>query len=238
MLDPVRPRFGLLFLANCPLRVRDLTDRFGTDRAAFGFPGAGGVMSDQTVSYFRVRQQPTTFGPVLGQSSLKANEMAQLFSGAGFATSVVPDMEAWLKTHAFLIAAICGALYQNGGLSVKLAAHRPSLRLLRRGFREGLACVRTLGFTPSPLKLRLLGDTFPEWIVIPILARLFASPMATFAIDGHANAAIDDMHDLALDCRLMIKQSGVAAPNMQQLCALVDAAACQQSAAAGQNPTR
>lgn len=223
---PIIERVGgtpdILFLLNCPLRVNELVERLGSERALFGFPGAGGVRAGTTVRYSAVRQQPTTFGPVAGQGDGKARSLAKLFDGAGFGTSVVPDMDAWLKTHAFLIAAICGALYRNGGGSAKLATDREGLALLRRGVREGFRCLRALGLNPLPMKLRLLVSWLPEPILLHSLKKFFSSKLAEFAIDGHATAAPDDMRDLADDCRKMIDMSGVEAADMQRLCSYVD----------------
>jgi 2-dehydropantoate 2-reductase len=213
----------ILFLLNCPLRVSELVARIGIRRAWFGFPGAGGVHAGSTIRYCAVAQQPTTFGPVAGQDDGKARGFAGLFRGAGFATSVVSDMEAWLKTHAFLIAAICGALYRNGGASAKLAEDREGLTMLRNGVREGFRCVQALGFKPSPLKLRFLITCLPEPLLLRMLRKFFSSKLAKFAIDGHATSAPEDMLDLANDCRKMIAISGVDAPNMRRLCASVEA---------------
>jgi 2-dehydropantoate 2-reductase len=212
----------ILFLLNCPLRVSELVARFGIRRAWFGFPGAGGVHAGSTVRYSAVAQQPTTFGPVAGQDDGKAHDFARLFRGAGFATSVVSDMEAWLKTHAFLIAAICGALYRNGGVSAKLAEDREGLTMLRNGVSEGFRCVQALGFKPSPLKLRFLITCLPEPLLLRMLKKFFSSRLAEFAIDGHATAAPEDMLDLADDCRKMIATSGIEAPNTERLCASVE----------------
>jgi 2-dehydropantoate 2-reductase len=212
----------ILFLLNCPLRVSELVARFGIRRAWFGFPGAGGVHAGSTVRYSAVAQQPTTFGPVAGQGDGKARDFAGLFRGAGFATSVVSDMEAWLKTHAFLIAAICGALYRNGGVSAKLAGDRDGLALLSNGVREGFRCVQALGFKPSPPKLRFLVTCLPAPLLLRMLKKFFSSRLAKFVVDGHATAAPDDMLDLADDCRKMIATSGIVAPNMERLCASVE----------------
>lgn len=203
VLDALAGAPRLLFLVNCPMRVADLVGRYGAARTLFGFAGAGGVHDGEVIRYCAVREQPTTFGPVAGQDGSAAQDMAALFGAAGFATTVVADMDAWLKTHAFLIVAICGALYASGGRSARLALDRAKLEWLIGGLREGLRCVAALGLRPSPPKLRLMA-MLPDFILRRLLARLFASDMAAFAIDGHANAAPADMADLARDCRRMI----------------------------------
>ncbi len=230
LLDALPGRPDILFFSNCPLRVAELVGRFGADRTFFGFAGAGGVHDGGTIRYAAVRQQATTFGPVLGASPARPAEIAAVFAAAGFAVERVPDMEAWLMTHAFFITAICGALYRNGGRSAALAGNRADLALMRRGLSEGLACVRALGKTPSPAKFDFLADYLPEWLVVAFLRRFFASKLAEFAIDGHANAAADDMADLAADCRTMIAEAGIAAPTVDVLAGAVEAYAGRRNA--------
>lgn len=212
----------ILLMLNGPLQVGRLGEALGPERVFFGFAGAGGVHDGPCVRYTAVRAQPTTFGPVRGQPVITPRSFAALFADAGFATSVVADMEAWLLTHAVLITALCGALYRNGGVSKALAADKSGLNDLITGLREGLRVVTSLGFTVSPLKLRLL-PRLPAPLVRLALSRQLASEFAAFAIDGHANAAPEDMQDLARDCRTMIARSGRAAPVLLRLCDEVEA---------------
>ncbi len=231
LLDALQGEPEILFLLNCPLRVDELVARYGAGRALFGFPGAGGVHDGERIRYAAVRQQPTTFGPVAGQALARANGLARLFEAAGFATSVVSDMEAWLKTHAFLVVAICGALYASGGTSARLAADTHRLALLADGLREGLRCLRRLSIAPSPPKLRLMASYLPKPLLAFVLRRFFASRLAALVIDGHANAAPDDMRDLATDCRQMLAASGISAPVMSSLCSEVERRAAIVTAA-------
>jgi|GEM_PF-489472 len=222
LLDRLQGRPEILFLLNCPLRVGELVARYGAARILFGFPGAGGVHDGERIKYSCVRQQPTTFGAVAGQDIARAKGVAQFFQQAGFATSVVADMEAWLKTHAFLIVAICGALYASGGISMQLAADAPRLSQLVDGLREGVRCLGAVGTTASPPKLRLMASYLPKPLLVLVLRRFFASHLAALVIDGHANAAPGDMCDLAADCRQMIAASGISAPVMSSLCTEVE----------------
>ncbi|MBI5320467.1 2-dehydropantoate 2-reductase N-terminal domain-containing protein [Bradyrhizobium sp.] len=230
-LDALQGRPEILFMLNCPLRVAELVARYGIDRTIFGFPGAGGVHVGASTRYANARQQPTTFGPVAGQGQERVKEIARLFRQAGFATAVVADMDAWLKTHAFLVVAICGALYASGGRSAQLAADTQRLLLLADALREGLSCVRALGLVPSPPRLRLMAKWLPKPLLLIVLRRFFASDLAALVIDGHANAASDDMRDLAADCRRMIAEAGVPAPTVSTLCREVEQRATLAAAA-------
>lgn len=231
-LDALQGRPDILFMVNCPLRVAELVGRYGIDRTMFGFPGAGGVHVGATVRFADARQQPTTFGPVAGQRPERMKEIARHFRDAGFSAVVIADMEAWLKTHAFLVVAICGALYANGGRSARLAADGQALRRLVDGLREGMYCVRALGLVPSPPRLRLMAAWLPMPLLLFLLRRFFASDLAALVIDGHANAAPDDMRDLAADCRTMIAKAGTSAPAFSSLCSEVERRAATAAEAA------
>ncbi len=213
---------SIVFMVNCPLEVGRLLEILGPSRTYFAFPGAGGTHDGARIRYALVGQQKSTFGPVRGQPDNRLREFAALFSDAGLATDNVPDMEAWLLTHAVLITSICGALYRNGASSAALARDKVALTDILKGLGEGLAVISALGFTPSPLKLRLLSRV-PHVFGRLILSRLFSSRFAKFAIDGHANAAPEDMQDLSMDCRTMVRSSGIGAPVLLQLCDEVDA---------------
>lgn len=225
------PTTDLLFFLNCPLRVSELTSRYGLDRTFFGFPGAGGVHSEQegsiatsttVIRYSAVKQQPSSFGPIRGQDPRKSKQLAALFAEVGFSTAIVPDMEAWLKTHAVFITSLCGALYRAGGKSALLASDRECLELFREGVLEGFRVVEKMGFMPCPAKLLFLVRNVPKALLFIYLGFFFSSKTAEFAIDGHANDGVEDMHDLADDCRKMIKESGLVVPCLENLCKEVD----------------
>ncbi|MEZ5841121.1 MAG: 2-dehydropantoate 2-reductase N-terminal domain-containing protein [Hyphomicrobiales bacterium] len=232
VVEALAGRPDILFLVNCPLRVGDLVDRLGGERTFFGFSGAGGVHDGATVRYAAVSDQPTSFGPVRGADPARPAVLAGIFADAGFATAIVADMEAWLMCHAAFIVALCGALYRSGGRSAALAASPGNLSALARGTREGFAAVAALGFTPSPPKLRLAVRFLPDGIIAAILRRFFASELAEFAVDGHANAAPDDMADLAADCRIILDRAGAPAPVLRSLCDEVERFAAQAASSA------
>lgn len=220
-LKLLSPTVVILFMINCPLQVERLTSSLGAARVFFAFAGAGGVHEGAYIRYTAVREQPTTIGSVRGQPREAVEQIAKLFPSAGFTVDVVADMEAWLLSHAVLITALCGALYRNAGVSKALARDRSSLNDMIKALQEGFAVVSALGFQPSPAKLRLL-IRLPRFVGRHLLSKLLASDFAQFAIDGHANAAPEDMQDLARDCRVMIARGGLAAPTLQHLCSEVD----------------
>ena len=104
-----------------------------------GFPGVGGVMTDGTAEYVRIRQQPTAL-PETADPRLAALESA--LSGRGFAVQRVADMDGWLAYHAAFVACIAAALYRCGTDPVRLAEDRATLTLMCRAITEAFAALR------------------------------------------------------------------------------------------------
>ena len=92
-----------------------------------GFPGIGGVLTDEIASYVRIRQQPTALQQA-ADPRLAALESA--LSNCGFAVQRVTDMDGWLAYHAAFVACITAALYRCGTDPCRLGADRQTLTLM------------------------------------------------------------------------------------------------------------
>ena len=111
----------LLFMLNNPIGSTGLAEAVGRDRVILGFPGVGGTREGHVVKYAMIKQQPTTIGEVDGGRTARLREISQAFRDAGLPTSTCDDMDAWLKTHAFFVTAMCGAIYLAGDDCRKLS---------------------------------------------------------------------------------------------------------------------
>ena len=207
----------MLFMLNNPIGSSDLARALGQDRVLLGFPGAGGTLDGHVVRYALIAQQPTTLGELSGRRSARLRELAAAFRVAGFATKMSGDMDAWLKTHAFFVTAISGAIYLAGGDCHRLSESNAALGLMMKGVREGFAAVRALGLTVTPFPLRVLFTWLPPRFAVYYWRHFFASKMADCIFGRHARCASHEMRALAEDCRTMIDRSGVEAPALHQL---------------------
>jgi hypothetical protein len=58
-------------------------------------------------------------------------------------------MDAWLKTHAFFVTAISGAIYMAVGDCHRLSEDKMTTALMAKGVREGYSTLRALGLSFS-----------------------------------------------------------------------------------------
>ncbi len=215
----------LLFLLNNPIGLASLVEALGQDRVLLGFPGAGGTRDGQVVRYALIAQQPTTLGELSGRRTPRLQEVAHMFRQSGLPTKISNDMDAWLKTHAFFVTAVCGAIYLAGGVCRRLSENDATLSLMVRGVREGFTAVHALGLTVTPLALKVLFTWLPQAFAVYYWRRFFASKMADYVFGGHARAASGEMRELASDCCTLIEKSGVRAPALRQLYGAIEALA-------------
>lgn len=215
-----------LFLLNNPLGLPTLIKLLG-DRVLLGFPGAGGTRDDHTVRYAMISQQPTTLGEPGGRDSIRLNEVVKAFRGSGLRTRRSRDMDAWLKTHAFFVTSVCGAIYLAGGNCMQLSRDKPTLRLMVNGVREGFCAIQALGLTVAPFALRVLFTWLPPTFAVNYWRRFFATNTADYVFGRHSRAASAEMRELANDCRMMMQGLNVKKTSVLQLFSAIDAYARQ-----------
>lgn len=87
----------------------------GRERVLFGFPGASGSLEGGVVRYCLIPQEATTLGEIGGSIMPRLRRVANVFQQAGFPVCISRHMDAWLRTHAFFITAVAGALYRAEG---------------------------------------------------------------------------------------------------------------------------
>ena len=218
------PRIGtVLFMTNNPTGAGDLADRLGQHRVLFGFPGAGGALDGHLVRYALIPQQATTLGELRGRRTPDLRRVEAAFQAAGFRVGLTGDIDAWLKTHAFFVTAVCGAIYLAGGDCGRLSQDTATLTLMSRGVREGFAAMRALGLGVRPFPLRILFTWLPARFAVIYWRRFFVEKMADYVFGRHARAAPDEMRALADDCRTLLEQSGVTAGALKVLYSAIEA---------------
>jgi 2-dehydropantoate 2-reductase len=217
----------ILFMLNNPSGSRHLVKSLGEERVLLGFPGAGGTRDGHIVRYALIAQQPTTMGEMGGRRSARLRVLTAAFREAGFPTKISRDMDAWLKTHAFFVTAVCGAIYLSGGDCGRLSKDDATLSLMTKGVREGFAAVRALGLPVTPFPLKVLFAWLPLRFAIRYWRRFFASKVADVVFGQHARIAAREMRDVASDCRMLLEQSGAKASALLKLYGAIDAYAAR-----------
>jgi 2-dehydropantoate 2-reductase len=212
----------LLFMLNQPLGSAGLVQALETDRVLLGFPGAGGALDGHVVRFAMIAQQPTMLGEPTGIRTARVRALSETFRASGFNTQIDGNMDAWLSCHAFFVTSVCGAIYLAEGDCERLSRSQPILETMVDGVREGFAAVQRLGQPVRPFALKVLFTRLPRAFAVSYWRRFFSHRKADYIFGEHARHAADEMRALATDCRLLLKNSGVASPALNQLYRAVD----------------
>ncbi len=206
----------VLFLLNNPAGMPRL-QVLDPQRVVLGFPGMGGTRQGEVVRYVLIRQQPTTLGEVDGRLTPRVQQLATVLRKAGFPVALSHDMQAWLKTHAVFVSCVSAALAMVGGDSVRLAHTRTSVVMMVKAIREGFAALQALGTMEMPFNLKVLFLWMPEWFAVRYWQYAFRTAVGTLAIAPHANAARDEMRQVATDMAALLRGSSVPTPTLDRL---------------------
>ncbi|MEL6319229.1 MAG: 2-dehydropantoate 2-reductase N-terminal domain-containing protein [Cyanobacteria bacterium J06626_14] len=209
---------NVLFMVNNPSGYNDWMQSVGRDRLLLGFPSAGGTLEGRNVRYIlgSSRVQPTILGELDGRITLRLQEIVSTFKQAGFPVAISRNIDAWQKTHVALISPIANAVYMAGGDNYQLAQMPEALHLMVRAMREGFQVLQALGIPITPAKLRL-WQWLPEPIVVALLRRWASTKHFEIVAVHHANAARDEMQQLADDFKVLARQTSIATPAINKL---------------------
>jgi 2-dehydropantoate 2-reductase len=213
---------NILFLCNNASGPDEMSNSLGRERVLLGFPGAGGVREEHVVRYIVVsaRNQATTFGELDGRTTPRLKQIAHAFKGAGFPVETSRNMDAWLKTHVAKVSPVANALYMAGGDNHLLAGRRDALVLMVRAMREGFQVLRVLNIPILPSRLKIV-EWLPEPMVILLMRLMVNSKEAEITMAGHANAARDEMKQLADEFKALARAASIATPAMDRLYAYI-----------------
>jgi 2-dehydropantoate 2-reductase len=230
MLSAARGIRSVLFMHNHAGGSDQLIAAVGRERVLLGFAGASGSRQGDVVRYLLIPQQPTTLGEVEGPPTPCIQEIASTLRECGFNVALSQNMDAWLKTHAVFVTAVCGALYCAGADNYELARSPEIMILFVKGVREGLKSLRALGLPPPPLNLRAIFEWMPRSIAIAYWRRLFGSERGQYYFAEHARVAWAEMKMLSDEVRALPGMGAPAAPSFDLLCGAIDAYAGPMSA--------
>lgn len=213
---------NVLFLVNNAEGAEPLVSALGRERVLLGFPGAGGQRTGNTVHYYLASSaQPTTIGELDGKHSVRLDQIAQAFQDGGLPAAICGNMDAWLKTHVALVSPMANAIYLAGGSNYRLARTRDGVVLMVRAVKEGLRVLRALNIPLTPGWYRVL-EWLPEPLLVAVLQKRLGSTQVELAMAGHANAARDEMNELAKEFRALVHASGVRTPALDTLYCYAD----------------
>ena len=209
---------NILFLGNNPSGANEYTAALGRERVLLGFGAVGGVRRGHVIRYTsRPGLYGRTFlGELDGQATNRLIHIAIALTEARLGPQLVPNMDAWLKTHAAVINPVALALYGTEGDNYRLARTRDGLLLAVRGIRESLRTLRELNIPIIPGYYRTY-EWLPEPLLLLVLRGLVNTHAAEINIAGHANAARDEMWAVADEFETLTRATGRLTPALYNL---------------------
>ena len=217
---------NVLFLGNNLAGPDAQVHALGAHRVLLGFPAVGGQRLGHVVRYVatsRGRVWPTTMGELDGSLSERLDMLVSLFQSAGLPAEICTQMDAWYKSHAALVLPLAMGLYMSGGDVRRMARTRDALVLTLRAIREGLKVLEALQVPILPARLRILAK-LPEPLLVALARKRLSTDLAETALQAHANAARDEMGQLARGFAVLQERSGVETPSWDQLAAHLEPA--------------
>ncbi len=126
-------------------------------------------------------------------------------------------MSAWLKTHAVFVSCISAALAREGGDSVQLSRRRKSVLMMVKAIREGFIALQAKGISISPFNLKLIFIWMPTWFAVLYWQYALRATIGTLAMAPHANAAQDEMRQVAKEILAQLQASSLPTPTLIHL---------------------
>jgi 2-dehydropantoate 2-reductase len=213
---------NIIFMHNNAAGFGETIESVSRERVLVGFPGAGGTLEGNIVHYGLIPQQRTMLGELDGRITPRVQQIAATFREAGFPVSISRKIDAWLKTHVAFVTSIAGALYLAGGNNYRLAKMPDGVPTMVRAVREGFKVIRAHHLSVTPFKLAVLFEWLPFAVPIVYWRRYFNTPIGDYFFARHALAAGDEMKQLADEFRMLISQTSVATPSLNQLYRCID----------------
>lgn len=151
----------VMFMFNEWRGVQALREAVGRERFAWGFPAIVAALRDgkleaQVVPRALERVQITTIGALRDFRPAWLDGWAKAFTDAGIPTVECSDMEAWLATHAAVMAPLMA------GAQTRLTWS--GARVVVEAWREGVRLVRARGLEVTPSAIDGLVRT-PAWLL-------------------------------------------------------------------------
>lgn len=213
---------NVLFMGNNALGFEDYLKVLPEERVLFGFPGAGGGISGQTVHYAdrekpRSRPRAVTLGEIDGVMRDRTRRIRSLLEAAGIPVKLTRDIDGWLKYHVALVAPLVCGLYKHNCDNYALAEDRDTIRMMVEAAKEGGRVLKSLGYGKrQPFEFNLFY-WFPQVFSVKALQSLLTSKFAEVAFALHAKAAQEEMIELADEFQSLVGQTSIDTPNIAQL---------------------
>jgi len=220
--------------------MSEWTEKLGTERVVFGFPGMSAVLEEDesgSVVEFCERGEDDTepWGVTLGRLRGKAPENSEnpenpkypkqpenreavyrMLSGSGIPVHPAESMEAVFLSQALVRLPMLAAMDFAGGTLDRLAARRDLLRLMIKAIREGLGAVKKSGVRPVPDALEMYRWV-PIFISVNMIKNRFDTVPSKIGIEKFADRAGEELQLLERQFLELAAGNAVESEHLEQL---------------------
>jgi 2-dehydropantoate 2-reductase len=219
---------NILFVGNNVAGPDEYIRALTQERVLLGFLTAGGTTDGPVVRYVEgdeSRKSTFTIGEVDGTITPRLEEIAEVLKSIGYNVVLCSNIDAWLKTHAALVAPLAGALTLAGGDNFSMARDRKNVRLAAKGIRESLHILQSknIPLIPSAAKLYI---RLPEFLLVFLMQRLLARKGVGYAF-AHADKAAPEMALLIAELLTLGRGTNVSTPALARMRAGMGSTASQ-----------
>ncbi len=213
---------NILFMGNNAIGFEQYLRHLPQEKLLFGFPGAGGGISEHTVHYVDrekagEKRKPITIGEINGETKERTRIVKSLFETSGVPVKIAGDIDGWLKYHVALVLPLGNALYKHDCNNYALAKDKKTIRTMVRAAKEGGRVLKALGYTKRyPFRFNLFY-WLPEILNVKAVQGLLESKFAEVGFALHARAARDEVRVLAGEFQSLIDKTSVETPNIDTL---------------------
>lgn len=210
-----------LFMGNNGSGFEEYLTHLPEEKVLFGFPGGGGSNIDHITHYVDSdkpggKRMPVILGEINGEVQERTRLIQDLFESSGVPVRIVDDIDSWFKYHIAFVLPVAGALLRSGD-NYKLAKDRPTIRKYILSVREAGRVLKSLGYKKSYNTKFKLFYWMPIGLLTRILSKVFNSKFSEVAMIMHVREAKDEMAELAKAFYILVKQSNLATPNLDEL---------------------
>ena len=188
----------IIFTGNNPAGAKEYLKSIEKERILLGFGGPGGYREDYKIIGAYIDKTILYVGELDGQISDRLRNIEKVFTESGIVVDLQDDIDAWLISHAALIAPLAMGSYAAKNRNNTMGSDSKMVELAIKAYRENIKALKELDIQIVPKKLKLLAR-FPLGIVKRKLLKLFNSDFGRIALAGHADAAKDEMIRISED---------------------------------------
>lgn len=208
---------NILFIGNS-ISGDALVAALGKERVLRGFLLVAGTRLPGGIVRYACNERRKAgwiIGEVDGSISPRLKEIGATLDKTGIGVELNPAIDAWLKTHAAMIATLGAAVYVSGGTPAALANNPSVAALAAGGLKESLRALQALHVSLLPK-----GVLIYLWVPAPILTfllrRIVRSEDVAFGF-AHAEKARPEIRLILEELMVFLRRCGRPLPALEEL---------------------